>query len=110
MFQDLQHFINFERATAATFFSSLSPFQTCNSSNLLLFNASLISNVQQQQPSTFQRFIDSDFERATAATFYFPLRQFQTCYSSHLLLSNVSSISNVQQQQPSTFQCFLNKP
>eukprot|EP00961_Rhodomonas_salina_P154150 2076476-Rhodomonas_salina.1 len=29
------------------------------------------SNVQQQQPSTFQLFID--FERATAATFYFPM-------------------------------------
>eukprot|EP00961_Rhodomonas_salina_P026637 359948-Rhodomonas_salina.1 len=108
MLQDLQCFIDFERATAATFYSPLRPFQMCDSSNLLLFNTSSISNMQQQQPSTFQRFID--FERATAATFYFPLRQFQTCYSSNLLLSNTSSISNVQQQQPSTFQCFLNKP
>eukprot|EP00961_Rhodomonas_salina_P139293 1874494-Rhodomonas_salina.1 len=88
-------------------------FKTCNSScKRLIFktsNASLCNRsiVQQQQPSTFQHFID--FERATTATFYFPtLRQFQTCDSSNLLLSNASSISNVQQQQPSTFQCFIN--
>eukprot|EP00961_Rhodomonas_salina_P271121 3663381-Rhodomonas_salina.1 len=79
---------------------------TCYSSNLLLSSASLMSNMQQQQPSSFQHFIN--FKRATAATFYFPmLHQFQTCYSSNLLLSNASSISNVQQQQPSTFHTSL---
>eukprot|EP00961_Rhodomonas_salina_P060887 817552-Rhodomonas_salina.1 len=48
----------------------------------------------QQQPSTFQCFID--FKRATAATFYFPmLHQFHTCYSSNLLLSNALSTNPV---------------
>eukprot|EP00961_Rhodomonas_salina_P197212 2661712-Rhodomonas_salina.1 len=94
MLQDLQLFV--QRA----YLQNLQCFKTCNTSS--------ISNVQQQQPSTFQRFID--FERETAATFYFLLRQFQTCNSSNLLLSNALSISNVQQQQPSTFQRFVNKP
>eukprot|EP00961_Rhodomonas_salina_P059284 796440-Rhodomonas_salina.1 len=53
MLQDLQHFIDFEHATAATFYFQLCQFQTCDSSNLLLSNTSLISNMQQQQPSTF---------------------------------------------------------
>eukprot|EP00961_Rhodomonas_salina_P023025 308586-Rhodomonas_salina.1 len=67
----------------------LHQFRTWDSSNLLLSNSSSISNVQQQQPSTFS-FVN--FERATAATFYFPmLHQFQTCDSSNLLLSNTSS-------------------
>eukprot|EP00961_Rhodomonas_salina_P265370 3587190-Rhodomonas_salina.1 len=67
---------------------------TCNSSNLLLSNNSSILNVQQQQLSTFQQFIN--FERATAATFYIPtLHQFRMCNSSNLLLSNASSTNPV---------------
>eukprot|EP00961_Rhodomonas_salina_P151075 2034299-Rhodomonas_salina.1 len=50
----------------------LHQFRTCNSSNLLLSNASSISNVQQQQHSTFQRFVNASFptlrQRATTAT------------------------------------------